>query len=212
MAWDFSDLEAFFSQFAGPDNWGGAAVFAEWAAADLFDLSDYPPTREDLPPDNDAPINTARRAWVKLNGGAWEQLVDVAQVTNVGVGSVGVLTAGINSQMLIQAWPAKDVGVGYIIGVDSTLEAIQSDADQGVLIVQCSIAPEGTVTQTVGREWDENHIAADLTAYNTWMSAHEVTATQFAQKLGWASPAEAFEWMFAHTRAEFLARVHDQFD
>lgn len=210
MPWDFNDIGSYFRQYAGPPNLAGAAGFFEWAPQDGFDLSNYPPTREAQPPTEDAPQAQADRVWVRVNAGAWQQLSGLSQVTNIGIGTPGQLTGGVSASIVIQGWPAKGVGFGYILGIASTLDALHADATQGILLVRGDISPEGEIT--VVTDWNEPFTAGDITAINAWMGAHGVTAQELASQLGWASPQEAQAWLLANPRKAFLQRIHDRFN
>jgi hypothetical protein len=210
MAWDFNDIAGYFRQYAGVDGLSGAAGFFEWSAADGFDLSNYPPVRLNIAPTEDAPANQVARVWVKINDGAWQQLSDLAQVTNIGIGTVDGFQSGIQSMIVIRGWGAKSVGFGYILGIDTTLEQIQTDQTQGLLLVRGDIATDGTITPVINP--DTPFIQGDLDDINTWMGAHGVTPSEFATKMGWASPAEGQTWMLANARKAFLQSVHDQWD
>lgn len=208
MAWDFDSVEQFFAQFAGPANLAGASVFAEWSAADGFDLSTYPASYSVSEPTADAPTNRSDRVWVRISGGAWTQVKDVPNVTNIGIGAVGVLTSGVSSMMIIQGWGAKSIGFGYVVGFDTSLDQIHIDQTQGIFLTQCDIGTDGTITETI--LLDENFTSGDLSAINTWMGAHSVTPSEFATKMGWASASEGQTWMLGHTRREFLNRINEQ--
>lgn len=210
MAWDFNDIASYFRQYAGIDGLSGAAFFGEWAAADGFDLSSYPAVRANVAPTEDAPQNQADRVWVKVNDGAWQQLSDIANVTNIGIGTVSELQSGVQTTIVIKGWGAKSIGFGYVLGIDTTLAQIQADQTQAILLVRGDIAMDGAITQII--TMDDPFTSQDLTEINAWMGAHGVTPTEFRTKMGWASTAEGQAWMTTHSRREFLQLVHDRWD
>ena len=212
MAWDFNDVATYFREYAGIEGLSGAAFFGEWAAADGFDLSTYPAVRTDVAPTDDAPENQANRVWVKVNNGAWQQLSAIANITNIGIGTVAKLQSGVQTTIVIKGWSAKSIGFGYVLGIDTTLEQIQLDRTQALLLVRGDIATDGTITQIIGLEMNESFTADDLTAMNAWLGAHNVTPAEFRTKFGWATNEEGQTWMLSHTRREFLQLIHDQWD
>lgn len=210
MAWDFNDIVNYFRQYAGIEGLSGAAFFGEWSAENGFDLSNYPVVRANVAPTEDAPQNQSDRVWVKVSGGAWQQLANIPNVTNIGIGSVSELQSGVQTTIVIKGWGAKGIGFGYVLGIGTTLAQIQADQTQAILLVRGDIAPDGTITQII--TMDDPFTASDLTAINAWMGAHNVTPTEFRTKMGWVSTAEGQTWMTTHSRREFLQLVHDRWD
>lgn len=210
MTWDFNQIADYFRQYAGIDGLSGAAFFGEWSAAEGFDLSAYPVVRADVAPTEDAPASQAARVWVKVSGGAWQQLQDIGTITNIGFGSVADLQSGVSTTIVINGWGAKGVGFGYVLGIESTLAQIQIDQTQAILLVRGDIAVDGTITQVI--TMNDSFSSGDLSEIGAWMNAHGVTNSEFAVKMGWATPSEGQTWMLSHTRREFLQRVHDLWD
>jgi hypothetical protein len=210
MAWNFERIVQFARQFSDrPAGTELAFVLSEWAAeTGLALVNAYPATREDQPPTGDAPAAVAGRVWVRLNGGAWQQVQDVANVTNVGIGSTGVLTGGIASSMVIKAWPAKSIAAGYIVAPGATMDQINADRDTGVALIR---------TYVNAGDGDDHPLAPDapftsgqVTALSAWLTAHGVTNDEFAALFD-VSAAQVATWLQGHPRWQFAQTIHDQF-
>lgn len=209
MPWNLNDIIAFGRQFSGPAGTELAFVFSEWVAEDGLALTAaYPAVRADLPPTEDAPANRAARLWVKLSGSAWQQVSSIANVTNIGIGSVGVLQSGVQAAMVIKDWGDKSIAAGYIVATGATLDQINTDRDEGIALIRTYINEDDGEDHPFAPS--EPFTSGQVTALQTWLSDHSVTPAEFAALFD-VSAAQIPNWLQTHTRAEFAQVIHNRF-
>ena len=209
MAWNFDQIIAFGQQFSGPAGTELAFVLSEWTPEDGLALSDaYPAVRANVPPTEDAPVNQADRMYVKLNNGAWQQVSSIASVTNIGLGTVGVLQSGIASSTVIVGWGAKQIAAGYIIASGATLDQINLDRTSGLALIRTYINADDGEVQPL--DPSEPFTSAHVTFLSTWLNEHGITNQEFADLFD-LQAAEVSAWLQSHPRKQFAQVIHDRF-
>lgn len=209
MAWDFEQMIQYARKYAdGLSGMELAFVFSEWDQAEGLGLmSAYPVEREDLPPTEDMPAYLAKKIWVKLNSGAWQQLVDVSQVTNIGQGKVGVVTGGVSRGIVLAGWKAKSIAAGYITALSSTMDQINSERTTGVALIRI-MANEDDGENPF--DPSEPFTQAQITALNTWLSEHDVTPQEFAALFN-KTATELADDLKTEPRWKLAEEIHDRF-
>lgn len=209
MAWEFDKIVQFAQQFvaSGREDFELGFVFSEWTPADGLTLTEtYPAVREDVAPTEDAPAGVANRIWVKLNNGAWQQLSGVAQVTNIGIGTVGVLTSGIESTMVIKGWTSKSIAAGYIIAPTVTMNQINADRTTGLALIRVQVAGD-----THPLAPSEPFTSGQVSVLSTWLNEHDITNAEFAALFN-VAPAYLANWLQNNPRWRFAQVIHDRFN
>lgn len=179
MAFEFDEMIGYARQFAdGNSGMELAFVFSEWEQEEGFGLvSAYPVEREDQPPTDPLPLFMAKRLWVQLNEGAWQQLITVPQVTAIGLGLTGVVVSGVDRATYLAGWKAKGIGAGYITAPTSTMDQINSDRTTGVALIRIKINDDDGENPL---EPSDPFTDVQITALNTWLGNHGVTPNEFA--------------------------------
>lgn len=205
---NFEEIITFGQGFTGPENTELAFVFSEYSAGDGIDLvSEYPAVREDLPPTEDASISQANRIWVKLNNGDWQQLKNVPQVTNIGLGQVGTLLSGISSSMVIKVWATKNIVAGWVVAKSETLDAINSDRTTGIALIRTYINFDQTDHPLAP---NVPFTSQQVSFLSVWLEDHYITNEEFAALFD-VAPAQLSNWLQNNPRWKFAKQIHDRF-
>lgn len=206
--WDFTQIVEFGRAFAGPAGTELAFVLSEWTPEGGLTLSTtYPAVRADVPPTEDAPAAQVARLWVKLNNGAWQKVSSIPTVTNVGLGTAGVVQSGVVSSMVIKGWAAKGIAAGYIVAPEVTMNLINSQRTTGLALIRTYVNSAETAHPLAP---DTMFTPAQVTVLATWLNAHGVSNAEFAALFG-VTAGQLSNWLQTNPRWRFAQVVHEKF-
>lgn len=210
MSWNFEQMVSFAQQFqaSGREGFELAFVLSEWTPGGGLALADtYPAERSIIAPTEVATGAQADRIFIKINSGSWQQLSQVASVTDIGIGQSGVLTSGIDSSMVVVGWQSKGIAAGYIIAPSSTIDQINTDRETGLALIRI----------IVDAEEDEHPLGPDtlmtgtqVALLSTWLNNHNITNEEFAALFDLA-PAQLSSYLTTLPRWRFAQEIHTRF-
>lgn len=207
--WEFDKMVDYARQYAnGVSNMELAFVFSEWNQENGLNLvSAYPVEHEDFPPEDDMPARLAKKIWVKVNAGAWQQLVNLSQVTNVGIGQVGVVTGGVSRGIVIAGWKAKSIAAGYITALSSTLDQINSERTAGVALIRIKVNEDDGENPF---DPSEPFTLPQVNALFAWLDNHDITDIEFANLFN-TNPTTLKNQLQIRPRWELAKEIHERF-
>lgn len=169
-------------------------------------LVNYPAVYQDIEPTEDAPANAVNRLWVKLNNGAWQKVSSIPAVTNVGLGTSGVLQSGCVTWSEPINWIAKSIAAGITVATDATLDQINADRASSIALIRTYVNDDGPAPLAP----DVPFTAGQVTALSTWINAHGITPAEFAALFD-VSAAQLSDWLQTHSRLEFAKQIYSRF-
>lgn len=209
MPWEFNNIVKLARTFA--DDVSGmelAFVFSEWTPEGGMGLMEaYLVERENQPPIEPLVPYLAKRIWVQINNGPYEPLVDVPQVTAIGLGDGDKVISGVSREVYLAGWKAKGIGAGYIVAPSTTMDQINTDRTVGVALIRVRVNEDDG-----DNPFDPSKPLTDaqITALNNWLGDHDVTPDEFAGLFG-KSVAEMVADLKIEPRWKLAELIHTKF-